>query len=288
MNWLDIFCFISVVRTRSFSVSARELMISQQAVSRHIQSLEEEIGFPLFLRNYHEIYLSRAGEQMLQCLTRRESLVRNFVHQTQGENTVLRVGWSQWLGCPVPVQEKIRAFARAHPGLTILTSELDEGELMTAIDNRNIDLLLTTNYTRERLALTNQWTPLMEEPLYLIFRQSTPLHDRRLLPYLLHLAAPGGEADEDAVKDRVRAEYTRMGLLPRQIEVVDNPRTVYLNVLLKDGVAFTPRHRRLTGTDKFLFHPLDRTVTVVLCRLVQEGDANVTALERFLLQEGGA
>ena len=78
MNWLDVFCFISVSRTRSFSVSARELMISQQAVSRHIQNLEEETGLQLFLRNYHELHLTRAGERMLDCLVQRENMVKAF------------------------------------------------------------------------------------------------------------------------------------------------------------------------------------------------------------------
>ena len=64
MNHPDIFCFISVVRTGSFSMPAQELMISQQAVSRHIHSLEQKLGFPLFPRSAQSVELSLAGQQL--------------------------------------------------------------------------------------------------------------------------------------------------------------------------------------------------------------------------------
>lgn len=51
MNELSVLCFLSVTDTHSFSNTARELKITQQAVSRHIQTLEEELGFPLLIRD---------------------------------------------------------------------------------------------------------------------------------------------------------------------------------------------------------------------------------------------
>ena len=284
MNWLDIFCFISVTRTHSFSVSARELMISQQAVSRHIQSLEEETGIALFLRNYHEIHLTRAGERMLQCLLQRENMVKAFKEELKAPPNVLRVGWSQWLGCPEPVRRRLRAFCGANPDVTLLTLELDDRELQQALVERRLDLLLTTNYVKERLGLSLFSSALLEEPLYLLEAFREPPRESALLPYVPHIAAPAGEENAEAVASRVRAEYAKMGLRLNQLDVVDNPRSVYLNVLLKDGVTFTVSRGLLTENGRFVLRPLERTVTVVLCRTFHAWNPLVRDLESFLLQ----
>ena len=64
-------------------------------MSRHIQNLEEETRLSLFLRNYHEVHLTKAGERMLQCLLLRENMVKAFKEGLQDSSNVLRVGWSQ-------------------------------------------------------------------------------------------------------------------------------------------------------------------------------------------------
>ena len=78
MNQLGILCFTSVARTQSFSATARELRISQQAVSKHIRTLEDELGFPLFLRSYQTVQLTKAGEQMLNYFDQRDRLLNGI------------------------------------------------------------------------------------------------------------------------------------------------------------------------------------------------------------------
>ena len=97
-------------------------------------------------------------------------------------------------------------------------------------------------------------------------------------------APPAGNEDPDTAYARVRGEYARMGLRPAQIELADNPRSVYLNVLLKNGVAFTTGRRVLTDNPRFFLRPLERTVTVVLCRAFQPRNPHSRALEDFLLR----
>lgn len=284
MNWLDVFCFISVTRTRSFSVSARELMISQQAVSRHIQNLEEETGLSLFLRNYHEIHLTKAGEQMLQCLLQRENMVKAFKEELQGRANVLRVGWSQWLGCPEPVRQRLRAFCAAHPDLVLLTEELSDGELQRALQERRLDLLLTTNYVCREMNLSQFSSVLLEEPLYLLETRHADIQPALRLPQIPHIAAAAGNESVEHTIGRVRAEYAQLGLRLKQVEVVENPRSVYLNVLLKDGAAFTVARPILGENKRFVLTPLERTVTVVLCRAFRPWNPKIRYLELFLLR----
>lgn len=57
--------FIEVSRTRHFGRAAKNLFITQSAVSSRIKSLEELLGTPLFIRNRNDIHLTPAGNRLL-------------------------------------------------------------------------------------------------------------------------------------------------------------------------------------------------------------------------------
>lgn len=54
-------CFLEVANCLSFTTAAKNLYISQQAVSKQIDALEEELGFPLFYRTTRQVVLTPAG-----------------------------------------------------------------------------------------------------------------------------------------------------------------------------------------------------------------------------------
>lgn len=54
--------FISVAENLSFSKAAKELYISQPAVTKHIKELENRLSIALFNRKGNKIYLTKAGE----------------------------------------------------------------------------------------------------------------------------------------------------------------------------------------------------------------------------------
>jgi len=286
MNWLDVFCFISVSRTRSFSVTARELMISQQAVSRHIQNLEKETGLRLFLRNYHEICLTKAGERMLQCLVQRENMERAFKEDLLKQGEELRVAWSQWLGCPDSIRARIRAYCEDHPDVTVLAEELDDAELLPRLAGQRFDLLLTTNLVRNRLELHTLTAVVKEEPMYLLTAARPPASNRISSDTVSspHIAAAVGNETADELERRIRREYTDLGMDFSQLETAENARSVYINVLLRKGSAFTVSRRMLTQNPRFALRPLDRSATVVLCRPFRPGTERVRELEEYILQ----
>ncbi|HEV3423199.1 MAG TPA: LysR substrate-binding domain-containing protein [Paraburkholderia sp.] len=63
LNALQI--FETVARHRSFTRAADHLCLTQGAVSRQIQTLEEYYGFPLFTRHAKGLVLTMEGEQLL-------------------------------------------------------------------------------------------------------------------------------------------------------------------------------------------------------------------------------
>jgi DNA-binding transcriptional LysR family regulator len=107
-------------RHLNFRAAADELALTQSAVSRQIQALEEEVGVPLFLRHTRAVELTSAGAQLQRAVApaieRMDAAVR-LVRQTAGRRSVAITTWasfaSMWL---IPRMEE---FQRDNPGIDI-------------------------------------------------------------------------------------------------------------------------------------------------------------------------
>src|SRR5690606_27877880 len=58
--------FVAVARARNITRAAAELNLSQSALSRAIQKLEDRLGQPLFERKPREVVLTGLGELLLE------------------------------------------------------------------------------------------------------------------------------------------------------------------------------------------------------------------------------
>lgn len=57
--------FYTVAKCGSLSKAARELFVSQPAVSQSIKQLENQLGVPLFVRTYKGMELSEEGGKLI-------------------------------------------------------------------------------------------------------------------------------------------------------------------------------------------------------------------------------
>ena len=69
--------FAAVARQRSFSRAAEELYVTQPAVSKHVASLEAELGQQLVVRDRRALSLTPAGEVLADYVLRAEALLAN-------------------------------------------------------------------------------------------------------------------------------------------------------------------------------------------------------------------
>ena len=67
---LDLRALIAVSDMRSFHRAAEQLALSQPALSRRIQKLEQAVGAPLLERSTRSVRLTPAGQQVLPLLRR--------------------------------------------------------------------------------------------------------------------------------------------------------------------------------------------------------------------------
>jgi DNA-binding transcriptional LysR family regulator len=134
--------FDAVARHLNFRAAAEELSLTQSAVSRQIQALEDEVGTALFLRHTRAVELTSAGSQLLRAssmaLERIDTAVRQ-IRQSAGRKSVAIATWasfaSMWL---IP---RLEAFQRDHPDIDIRIDATD-----TAVDLATADVDLALRY----------------------------------------------------------------------------------------------------------------------------------------------
>jgi len=93
LDWNLIRSFVAVARAGSLAGGAKTLGIAHPTVARHLQHLEESLGFSLFARTSHGLVMNEAGEQLFVAATPMQSaalMLRNTV-DTMGERPVDRV-----------------------------------------------------------------------------------------------------------------------------------------------------------------------------------------------------
>src|SRR5688500_481484 len=69
--------FAAVAREGSFSRAASVLYVSQPAISKHLASLESELGAKLVVRDRRGITLTREGDLLADYVLRAEALLAN-------------------------------------------------------------------------------------------------------------------------------------------------------------------------------------------------------------------
>ena len=132
--------FEAVARHLNFRAAAEDLSLTQSAVSRQIQTLEEEVGVGLFLRHTRAVELTSAGAQLLRAvlpsLELMDSAVR-LIRRSAGRKSVAISTWasfaSMWL---IP---RLEAFQSEHPDIDI---RIDATDVPVDLDTTDIDLAL--------------------------------------------------------------------------------------------------------------------------------------------------
>jgi LysR family glycine cleavage system transcriptional activator len=159
--------FDAAVRTGSFTRAGEQLHVTQGAISRQIRQLEDWLGKPVFVRQYHALILTPAGSVLAQ------SLELAFGTLSQAVEQIQQLGARQRITVNVPetfasrwLAPRLRDFRSRHP---------------------DIDLSITTN------AVTHPREARQYDCLVMYLAEPWPDCDCRLLRQEQHIAVASPE-----------------------------------------------------------------------------------------------
>lgn len=146
MNTTQVECFLAVAQTLNFTQAAKNIFISQQAISKYISNLERELGVNLFIRRYNEIELTRAGLYYRDLWSGWLNRIKQTVTRCQQMNErlalTLRVGISVWIDPFGEIDSGFSAFRKDHPYTTFQVRQYHNRQLIEQLDAGALDVVL--------------------------------------------------------------------------------------------------------------------------------------------------
>lgn len=176
---LDLKAFVSVAELGSFVRSAKALNLSQPALSRRIQKLEESLGAPLLERSTRQVHLTMVGRDFLPKVRR---LIDEF------ETSVLAIqdlgarssGVVSLAAVPTAVfyflPRAIGRFAAVYPRIRVRILDIGANEGLEAVARGEADFGI--NFIGASYAEI-EFQKLVEDPFVLACRHDHPLAARK-------------------------------------------------------------------------------------------------------------
>lgn len=144
--------FLTVCETMNFTEAARQLHITQPAVSQHIHYLEKRYDAKLFVYENKQLGLTKAGETLrrrLMTMKNDEKVIFQEIKENQSEVESLSMGVTMTIG-EYAVVHKIAGFLKCYPNINLHLRYGNTEQLLTMLNNGQIDCALVEgNYRRD-------------------------------------------------------------------------------------------------------------------------------------------
>ncbi len=138
--------FLAVIEETSLNRAAARLRISQPALSRQMQALENEIGGKLLERTSSGIQATDAGfafaKRMKPLLAEYDVAMAEARRFARGEKEQLRIGYLASAAREY-LTPALQALKKAYPKVKVKLLDLSPGEQITALRKGEIDVALT-------------------------------------------------------------------------------------------------------------------------------------------------
>lgn len=145
INYETYKIFYHVAVNGSISKAAQKLLISQPAVTWHLQNLESNLGITLFIRTKKGVKLTEEGEiffkhikKGIENFTNGENMLTNLKNLDYG---IIRIGASTTVSEHV-LMPYLEIFHEKYPNIDIQIVNTLTSDLLTELRNGNLDMLL--------------------------------------------------------------------------------------------------------------------------------------------------
>lgn len=181
MNIKKYEAFVRAVELGSLSKASEELGYTQSGISHMMQSLEDEIGFPLMVRTSSGILPNAEGQELLpiirQLLNTNECL-EQYIAKIKGADTG-RIRIASFSSVAIYwLPSIISAFQKNYPNVEIQMIEGGADTIETMMENREADLCLYTGGEGRDF----DWIPLCRDQLLALLPPGHPLTEGEVIP----------------------------------------------------------------------------------------------------------
>jgi len=173
MDSRHVLAFATLARCRSFTQTAKELHLTQSAISHTIKALEQDVGVTLFERVGKRVFLTQAGELLRPAA---ERILREMEDARGAMEEIgawgrgrLRLGASVTT-CQHPLPTVLREFRQSFPDCAVRLVAGDGPYMSKLLLENQVDLALMLEPDKDELL---EFRPLFSDELLVLV---SPLH----------------------------------------------------------------------------------------------------------------
>lgn len=248
--------FLRVAERGNFTRAAEDLAITQPALSRSIQKLEDELGQPVFERKSRSVSLTEAGT----LLQSRAQQVLTIIEDTKaeitddGESGRVRVGAIPTIA-PFFLPELLREFSKDFPKATLIVQELTTDALLKACTQGEVDLAILALPIPAKYLEVQE---LFEEELLLVLPPEHPLVEKDKIRLTDVEPCPFVLLDEaHCLTDNIVSFCRQRSIQPVAVERTSQLAMVQELVSLSHGVSMIPAMaRKIDQSDRRVYRSL--------------------------------
>lgn len=274
MEFKQLRSFIAVARALSFSRAARELHLSQPALSAQIMALEADLGVLLLERNRRTVRLTRAGMSLLAdaevLLEQAAAAKLRASRYASGDAGHLRIAFVASATAEL-VPAIVLAFRANYPHVTLELKNLPTVVQVEALAARTLDAgFVRLPLTAPSLSIT----PLHGEPFALVIAKNHPLARQKRLT-VAHLAQEPFIAYGQRWAPEFYQTWTgicrRAGFTPVVVQETAEMDTALALVAAGMGVAILPegvanRYRRTLRVERLADEKVRSQIGIAVAR----------------------
>ncbi|QTH43828.1 LysR family transcriptional regulator [Cohnella sp. LGH] len=240
MNINKLQTFITLSECLNFTEAAELLYCSQPSVSMQIQSIEDELGVPLFDRIGKKLYLTKQGEhfktyaeQIVNLLHSAKDHIRQLEDLSYG---TLSFGASNFVGVYL-LPQVLRSFSKAFPNININMNITSSRHLIRMMETTKVELLVIS----DRIAMDEasfEKKVFYEDELVLIVPPSHPLAGERKCT-LTDFANDTFimKPDKSATRTYLEMKFQEYGFNPPKYMEISNTEGIKQAVIHELGVS---------------------------------------------------
>jgi len=240
MEILQCEAVLKAAELGSLSAAGEALNYTQSGITRMLQSLEEELGYPVFVRSKRGVTLTENGKAMLpmfQEIVRAHQNAKEFSSNITGLiRGSLKIGTYYSISA-LCLPEVLKAFCRDYPGITIDLTEGGNKEVRSWITNHTMDCCFCAEPTAD---LDFQWIPLFDDEIVAWLPPDHPKASRKTFPVKGFESEPfiHTSPEHDTDQDRLLARFS---LQPDTRFATRDAFSTYKMVAAGLGISFNQR-----------------------------------------------
>lgn len=234
--------FHAVARLRSFTAAARELHITQPAVSMQVRELEELVGGALYERVGRRVHLTAAGEELAACAAGMLNLLGDtearLAALTGQGGGVLKLGAISTAAYFAPAL--VAAFRARQPALALQFKVGNREDIQRRLADNEFDLAIMG---RPPAGVATVATRFADHPLVVVAAPDHPLAGEARVPFA-RLAGEHFLVREPGSGTRAALEevFAAHGLALASSLEMSSDETLKQAVMAGLGLAFISRH----------------------------------------------